>query len=78
MGGCGGDCAPIAKSQSSKVQMNESVSLTLEATDYDGDDAALTWTITDKPKWGYLSGTAPNLVYIPHSNTRGADTFSFT
>lgn len=77
LGGCDGNCAPVAKSQSSKVQMNESVSLVLVATDYDGADTALAWTITDTPKLGSLSGTAPNLVYTPSSNTRGVDTFSF-
>mmetsp|Transcript_12986 Transcript_12986/g.29885 ORF Transcript_12986/g.29885 Transcript_12986/m.29885 type:complete len:1475 (-) Transcript_12986:105-4529(-) len=77
LGGCDGNCAPVAKSQSSKVQMNESVSLVLVATDYDGADTALAWTITDTPKLGSLSGTAPNLVYTPFSNTRGVDTFSF-
>ena len=58
--------------------MNDSVSLVLGATDYDGADTALAWTITDTPKLGSLSGTAPNLVYTPFSNTRGVDTFSFT
>merc|ERR1712174_136677 len=33
--------------------------------------------ITEQPELGSLSGTAPNLVYTPKSNTRGTDTFSF-
>jgi endoglucanase len=75
LGGCGGNCAPIAESYSAKVQMNDSASLTLQASDYDGSISS--WAITEQPKLGSLSGTAPNLVYTPNINTRGVDTFSF-
>ena len=75
LGGCGGNCAPVAESLSAKVQMNDSVSLTLQASDYDG--TITSWAITEQPELGSLSGTAPNLVYTPNTNTRGIDTFSF-
>merc|ERR1711933_412389 len=75
LGGCGGNCAPVAESLSAKVQMNDSVSLTLQASDYDG--TITSWAITEQPELGSLSGTAPNLVYTPNINTRGIDTFSF-
>lgn len=76
LGGCGGNCAPLAGSQSNiKVQMNGSVSLTLSASDFDG--AIASWQIIDGPSFGTLSGTAPNLVYTPNSDTVGTDAFSF-
>lgn len=75
LGGCGGNCAPVAESYSVKLQMDGSVSLTLRASDYDGSISS--WAITEQPKLGSLSGTAPNLVYTPNSNTKGTDTFSF-
>ena len=75
LGGCGGSCAPVAKSFSTKLQMDSSVSLALSADDYDGN--VVTWEIVALPALGVLSGTAPNLVYTPNVNTVGTDSFTF-
>ena len=75
LGGCGGNCAPLAKSYSGKLQMDESIALTLEASDYDG--TVTTWEIINDPAMGTLSGAAPNLVYSPNAGAVGMDTFTF-
>jgi len=75
LGGCGSNCAPVADSLSTKLQMDTSISLTLTADDYDG--AITTWEIVELPSIGVLSGTVPNVVYIPNANTVGVDSFSF-
>jgi len=75
LGGCGGNCAPLANSLSVKLQMDSSILLTLSAEDHDG--AVITWEIVELPTFGALSGTAPNVVYTPNANTAGTDSFSF-
>ncbi|MDQ5808581.1 MAG: Ig-like domain-containing protein, partial [Actinomycetota bacterium] len=49
--------------------------ITLTATDPDGD--ALTFTITDQPDHGDLTGSAPNLVYTPDPDFDGDDQFTY-
>jgi len=75
LGGCGGNCAPVANSLSTKLQMDSSVSLTLSADDYDG--SVITWEMVKLPAFGTLSGTAPNVIYTPNANAVGTDSFSF-
>ena len=75
LGGCGGNCAPLANSLSAKLQMDSSISLTLSADDHDG--AVATWEIVELPTFGALSGNAPNVVYTPNANTAGTDSFTF-
>jgi hypothetical protein len=67
--------APIAQSASVTAQENGSVSVTLAATDPDGD--ALTYTIVSAPAHGTLSGTAASRTYTPASGYSGADSFTF-
>lgn len=74
-GGCDGNCVPLAQSQSVKVQMDTSISLTLSASDYDGSVAS--WEIVSMPQLGTLSGTAPNLMYTPNPGATGSDFFTF-
>lgn len=57
------------------VRFNTAKSLTLLATDIDGDP--LSFAIVTPPLHGTLSGTAPNLTYTPHSNFIGTDLFTF-
>ncbi|HEX8084277.1 MAG TPA: tandem-95 repeat protein [Solirubrobacteraceae bacterium] len=49
--------------------------ITLTATDPDGD--SLTFTITDQPDHGDLTGTPPNLVYTPDQDFDGTDSFTY-
>lgn len=51
--------APIADSQSLDINEEQSLAITLTASDPDGD--ALTYTIVTQPSHGTLSGTAPYL-----------------
>jgi hypothetical protein len=66
--------APIALSQSVSVNEDNPLSITLIATDADGD--VLTYSITS-PTNGVLSGAAPNLTYTPNQNFHGFDSFTF-
>ena len=51
------------------------VAITLSGSDVDGD--ALTYTVVAGPIKGELTGTAPNLVYVPNSDVSGTDSFTY-
>lgn len=67
--------APVADSQNVELSKNETKQITLGASDSDGD--SLTYTITTNPAYGTLSGTAPNLEYVPNYDYTGDDSFAF-
>ncbi len=67
--------APIANNQIRIIDVNVSISITLVASDFDGD--TLTYSIVTQPSNGTLSGTAPNLSYKPNSDYKGTDSFTF-
>ena len=67
--------APTAGEQSITTLEDTSVNITLTATDNDEDP--LTYTVVTQPSHGTLSGTAPNLAYLPQANYHGFDTFAF-
>ena len=66
---------PVAITQSVTTAEDTAVSITLTGTDQDGD--TLTYTVVDQPSNGALSGTAPNLAYMPNTNYNGDDSFTF-
>jgi hypothetical protein len=66
---------PVANDQTVTLEEDASTSITLTATDADSD--ALTYTITQTPANGTLTGTAPNLTYKPNANYYGSDTIKF-
>ncbi len=66
---------PVANSQSTITTKDTQVAMTLTGSDVDGD--ALTYFIVSGPTNGALSGTAPNLTYIPNTSFVGFDTFTF-
>ena len=70
-----GNSAPIATAQSIITDEGTAKSITLSATDSDGD--SLTYTITTQPTKGTLTGDAPNLTYTPNANENGEDSFTF-
>jgi hypothetical protein len=54
---------------------NQAASIILTGSDADGD--ALSFKIVEQPKHGSLSGTAPNMVYVPELGFTGNDSFQF-
>ena len=87
-GGGGGNRAPVAPNQGLRVDKATPKLFTLRASDPDGD--ALTYFVgkdipgstdpADKgiaPRFGTLSGTAPNLTYTPRADFVGRDLFTF-
>ncbi len=67
--------APTADDQSVTTQEDTAVSITLTASDVDGDP--LTYSVQTGPSNGQLTGSAPNLTYTPDANYNGADSFTF-
>ena len=68
--------APIVNGQSLSLNEDSSLSITLSASDLDGDVPA--FTSVSLPANGAVSGSAPNLVYTPIANFNGSDSFTFT
>ena len=67
--------APVATAQSVTTAEETAKAITLTATDPNGNP--LTYAIVSYPAHGTLSGTAPNLTYVPVLNYNGADSFTF-
>jgi hypothetical protein len=66
---------PVANNKSVTTNEDTAQSVTLMGSDADGD--SLTFTVTNNPSHGTLSGTAPNLTYMPAANYSGPDSFDF-
>ena len=66
---------PLAQAQAITLLEDSTKAITLVGTDVDGD--ALTYTVTQHPSHGTLTGTAPNLTYAPSENYNGSDAFAF-
>lgn len=67
--------APVASAQSVTTTANMSKTLTLVATDANGD--ALTYAIVANPMHGSLTGSGASRTYIPASGFTGTDSFTF-
>ena len=67
--------APVANSQSVGTAEDESLPITLVATD--GQSDPLTYSLVNPPGHGTLGGTAPNVTYTPTANYNGPDSFTF-
>ena len=70
---------PVAKSQSVTTNRDTSSSITLDATDKDGD--SLTYSLGTSPNHGSLSSfdkDTGSVVYSPKSGYTGSDSFTFT
>jgi len=68
--------APEATTQAILVDQNGSKSITLTGSDSDGD--TLTYTLVTQPSHGTITGTPPQVTYIPDSNFLGTDSFTFS
>ncbi|HEU5291517.1 MAG TPA: Ig-like domain-containing protein [Cyclobacteriaceae bacterium] len=67
---------PVADDQVVAVIEDTPKPITLTGSDPDAN--ALTYSIITGPSQGTLSGTAPNLTYIPNLNFNGGDSFTFS
>jgi hypothetical protein len=67
--------APVADGQSLRTLQNTAVTVALSARDVEGD--ALTYRIVSTPKYGTLTGSAPNVTYTPAFEYAGVDSFAF-
>ena len=67
--------APTVSAQSITIDEDTPTTVTLTGSDIDGD--ALSFGIVANPAHGTLSGTPPDLIYTPHPNYAGADSFTF-
>jgi large repetitive protein len=67
--------APVANSQSLDIVEDTQTAITLVTSDIDGD--TLTYTVGTATN-GIVSGTAPNLTYMPNANYTGPDSFTFS
>ena len=65
----------VAVPQSLTTAEDAPLALILSASDVEG--SPLTYSITNPPLHGALSGSAPNLTYTPDLNYNGADSFQF-
>ena len=66
---------PVASSQSVNVTKNTPKTISLTASDANGDP--LTYSVVNQPTHGTLSGTAPSLTYTPATDYIGTDSFTF-
>jgi len=68
--------APVANDQSITLNEDGTYSITLTATDADGDQIT-TYMINSGVTHGTITGTEPNITYIPDPNYNGSDSLSF-
>jgi hypothetical protein len=67
---------PTVSNQILNLNEDTPTPITLTGSDVPADP--LTWTITQAPLHGSLSGSAPNLTYTPTLNYYGPDSFKYT
>ncbi|MGE3541848.1 MAG: Ig-like domain-containing protein [Candidatus Tectimicrobiota bacterium] len=67
--------APVAASQTVSTSEDTLLAITLTATDVDND--TLTFTLVQQPAHGTLSGTPPQVTYMPAADFHGSDSFTF-
>ena len=70
-----GNAAPSANDESIATVKDTAVAIRLSGSDPDGDE--LTYSVVTNPAHGTLSGTAPNLTYVPAAGYTGGDSFTF-
>ncbi len=67
---------PTAAPQQVTTAEDTPAAITLGGADADGD--AVNFTIEQEPSHGTLTGTAPNVTYVPAPNFHGTDSFAFS
>jgi len=71
-----GAAPPLAQDQTLTTGEDTPLAVTLQATDINGD--ALEYDVAAAPTRGALTGTAPDLLYIPAIDYNGTDSLTFT
>jgi streptogramin lyase len=66
---------PTADSKT--LETDEDIPLDITLAGSDPDNNPLTFKITDPPKNGVLTGTAPKLTYTPYAEFSGTDSFTY-
>jgi len=66
---------PVGEAQKLSQEEDASLSITLRATDPDGD--TLGYRVTTPPQHGTLKGKAPKLTYVPNKDYNGKESFGF-
>lgn len=66
---------PVATPKTVTTPEDTNVPIVLSGTDADGN--TLTYSVLTNPTKGVLSGTPPNLNYVPNANVNGSDSFTF-
>jgi len=66
---------PTANGQNVSLDEDTTAAISLTGSDPDGD--AITFSIVVQPAHGTLTGSAPNVVYIPAPDYFGTDSFAF-
>jgi VCBS repeat-containing protein len=66
---------PTANAQAVRTPEDTSVPIVLTGADPDGDP--LTFRVVTVPAHGTLAGVPPNVVYTPHADFNGTDSFEF-
>ena len=69
---------PIALNQTLKGPEDNPLTLTLTATDIETDPGRLHYHIVDSPAHGTVRGSPPAVIYHPHPDYNGTDSFTFT
>lgn len=67
--------APVANPQSISTESDTPIAFVLSGSDAEGN--ALTYSVVSSPAHGTLSGSAPNLSYLPDPDYVGNDQFTF-
>ena len=68
--------APLVAAQAVATAESQPIGFTLTATDV--DSTALTFSVATQPAHGTLTGTPPDLTYMPDQFYFGTDTFTYT
>ncbi|MBL4659980.1 MAG: choice-of-anchor A family protein, partial [Alcanivoracaceae bacterium] len=69
------NAAPIINNQQLQTDINTALLLQLAATDE--NEATLVYQLLSQPESGQLTGTLPNLTYVPENNWSGTVTFTY-
>jgi hypothetical protein len=66
---------PVAHDAQATTNQDQALLITLTSSDPDGD--TLTYVLETRPTHGTITGSGPNLTYLPSNDYRGWDAFTF-